>query len=184
MLQALQEKFHTVLGEELLALDQRDSQVVPQLILLQAHSTRALTKALATCNTDLVLYVLLHSYDVIIQDDTRLDVASVASTLGGPDVQELFVPFYRFVRAPAGETDVKGLRERSDGIWNSFVQAMIAPLPHVSEVCSSANCACHCKQCNREKSTSLRVPARALTRSCANLVSAAPPSQSITVNGG
>jgi hypothetical protein len=135
---ALQEKFHTSLGEELLALDQRDSQVVPQLIRLQAHSTRALSKALATCNTDLVLFVLLHSYEVILQEDIRIEVASVASTLGGPDVQDLFVPLYRFVRAPAGNTDARTtLWERSDGIWNSFVQTMLAPLPHVADVCSS-----------------------------------------------
>ena len=58
----LQEKHYHSLGEELLALDRRDRHVVPQL-MRQPFNDLALDKALGTCDEDLVLLVLLHSFE-------------------------------------------------------------------------------------------------------------------------
>jgi hypothetical protein len=58
----VQEKHYHSLGEELLALDRRDRHVVPQL-MRQPFNELALEKALGTCDEDLVLLVLLHSFE-------------------------------------------------------------------------------------------------------------------------
>lgn len=59
---AVQEKHYHSLGEELLALDRRDRHVVPQL-MRQPFNALALDKALGTCDEDLVLLVLLDSFE-------------------------------------------------------------------------------------------------------------------------
>ena len=132
-----QEKHFTSLGEELLALDQRDSQVVPQLMRLQPHSARALSKALATCSADLTLLVLLHSYEHIVREELRMDASSVggASTRGGYEDDEAhFAPFYAFLRDVAAGGARGLLAEQADGVWHAFVQGMAAPLPHAGRV--------------------------------------------------
>lgn len=132
----MQERHHAALGEALLALDQRDSHVVPQLMRLQQRSPLALAKALATCQSDLTLHVLLHSYE-------ELALESLRSGGGGGGAAERrvsqaqdegrFAPFYTYLKdSPEGPRGI--VPDQAYDIWHAFVHSMVLPLPNVKLV--------------------------------------------------
>ena len=143
----MQERHHSALGEALLALDPHDGDAVPQLMRLQPRSPLALSKALATCSTDLALHVLLHSFEELAHEGLRLDAASDAP----PPVRRLerqasrdaprFGEFYGYLRDPAaGSEGPRGVvPQQAYGLWNAFVHSMAAPLPDAHAVRSSAS---------------------------------------------
>jgi hypothetical protein len=98
---------------------------------LQPRSALALSKALATCNGDLVLLVLLHSYEELALDDLRCDASSVGGLAEGPDQ---FAPFYAFLKDPPGGLRRGLVPEQAYDMWHSFVHGMVVPLPNVAMV--------------------------------------------------
>jgi Vps16, C-terminal region len=133
----LQERHFAALGEELLALDRRDSHVVPQLMRLQPRSPLALAKALATAQTDLILHVVLHSYEELALESLREGdgVGSAGATRRSAEgAAARFAPFYAFLKDPP-EAPPRGLvREQAYDTWHAFVHGMVVPLPNVALV--------------------------------------------------
>jgi hypothetical protein len=125
----VQEKNFSSLGEELLALDPRDRHVVPQLMRLQACSEVALSKALRTCDGDLVLLALLHSFDDCYASERSRH-------------------FYEFLRDSDG-SEIKGmLREQAGDTWHHFVISLVVPFPNIALVRSSIISSLTMQRCN------------------------------------
>lgn len=122
----VQERNYITLVEDLLALDPRDRHVVPQLMQLHAFSTLALSKALHTCAAGLTLLVLLDSFR---------DASDEAQAR----------EFYAFLRDPDGAPPRGVLPDQAADIWQSFVLALVLPLPNVTLVRPS--CLPECMRC-------------------------------------
>ena len=143
----LQERHFSTLGEGLLALDRRDRSVVPQLMRLQPRSPLALSKALATCDGDLVLHVLLHSYEELALEGLRSGEGGSTSGRVGTNVAaggrrssdggaQRFAPFYAYLRDGGGKGGApRGLvRDQAYDAWHKFVHSMVVPLPNAALV--------------------------------------------------
>ena len=109
---------------------------------LKPFSAVALSKALATCDGDLAILVLLHSYEALVLEDLR-GGSSVLSAASGVDK---FSQFYAYLRDPPAEGGARGagrdaepaprgvLREQAYDVWHGFVLSMFAALPNVALV--------------------------------------------------